>query len=522
MSVVEGIQAGSCLLDKRMGRERQVRAVERLGRVVKLWFDDSKTGGLEAFVYPVSEAEQRFEIITSGTAAFRGGCEVVRYVAEAHRLSHAYLFNAAFATETSLIDPLPHQLIAVYDHLLHQPRLRFLLADDAGAGKTIMAGLFIREMLLRRLVERVLIVPPAGLVGNWERELRNLFRLKFRILMSTDGARENPFEDLRNDLAIVSVDTLARSRMRSYVGSSRPYDLVVFDEAHKLSAARDADLSIAASKRYELAAEIAAQGRHLLLLTATPHMGKDDPYYFLWRLLEPELLSTPESFQRLSHEQRSHYCLRRMKEEMVRFDGTPIYPPRESLTVEYPLTIDERELYESVTKYCEVHYNRAKQRNRGAASLAMSVLQRRLASSTWAMLRSLERRETKLSEELRLLEQGLQSEKDLEEKQSLLPLVDVRDTKTGDEEEVEDGREESERNDDEIVSATDAISPEELRVEIQEVTRLVALARRVYEAKNESKFERLWEALQSQPETKILIFTEHRDTMSFLDRKSVV
>ncbi|MBI5479922.1 MAG: DEAD/DEAH box helicase [Deltaproteobacteria bacterium] len=516
MSVVEGIQVGSRLVDKRMGRERQVRAVERLGRVINIWFDDAKTGGLEAFVYPVSEAEERFEVLAGGTAAFRANCEIVRSVAEAHRLAHAYLFNSAFATETSLIDPLPHQLIAVYDKLLRLPRLRFLLADDAGAGKTIMAGLYIREMLLRRLVERILIVPPAGLVGNWERELRNLFRLKFRILMSADGARENPFDDPRNNMAIVSIDTLARGRMRGHMREARAYDLVVFDEAHKLSATRDADLTVDASKRYELAAEIAAQGRHLLLLTATPHMGKDDPYYFLWRLLDPELLSTPEAFNRLSREKRSGYCLRRMKEEMVRFDGTPIYPPRESMTVEYPLTVDERELYDSTTKYCEVHCNRAKQRNRGAAGLAMSVLQRRLASSTWALLKSLERRDAKLSEELRLLEQGLLSEKELEERQRQLPLEDIRDTKTGDEEEAEDGREESERNDDEIVSATDAVSPEELRTEIEEVRRLVILARNVYEAKHESKFERVWEALKAQPETKVLIFTEHRDTMSFL------
>jgi len=516
MSIIDTLQPGVRLLDKQRGRERLVRAVERLGRVVKIWFDDPRTGGMEPFIYPVEEVEQRFEILKGGTAAFQAESEIVRLVAECHRLAHAYLFNPLFATETSLIDPLPHQLIAVYDHLLKHPRLRFLLADDAGAGKTIMAGLYIREMLLRRLVERVLIVPPAGLVGNWERELRNLFRLRFRIVSSSDGATENPLDDPKNDLAIVSVDTLARPRMRGHMREARPYDLVIFDEAHKLSASRDADLTVRASRRYEMAEEVAALGRHLLLLTATPHMGKDDPYYFLWRLLEPELLSTPEAFNRLSRDRRSRYALRRMKEEMVRFDGEPIYPPRESVTVEYPLSPDERELYEATTEYCEVHWNRAKLRNRGAAGLVMSVLQRRLASSTWALLRSFERREAKLSEELRLLEQGLISAEDLETRQQQLPVEDVRDTKTGDEEESEDGREESERNDDEIVSATDAVSPEELRAEIVEVKRLVALARRVYEGKRESKFERVWDALKAYPDTKVLVFTEHRDTLNFL------
>ncbi len=517
MSVVDDIREGTRLLDKQRGRERVVRSVSRLGRVVKIWFDDPKTGGVESPVaYPVSEADQRFEILTGGTGEFRAESEIVRLVAESHRLAHAYLFNPVFATETSLIDPLPHQLIAVYDHLLHEPRLRFLLADDAGAGKTIMAGLYIREMLLRRLISRVLIVPPAGLVGNWERELRNLFRLRFRILSSIDGVRENPFEDPRNDLAIVSIDTVDKSKMLAHIREARPYDLVVFDEAHKLTATRDADLTIDPSKRYELAAEIAGQMRHLLLLTATPHMGKDDPYYFLWRLLEPELLSTPEAFNRLKRPQRAHYFLRRMKEEMVNFDGTDLYPPRKSNTVAYPLSPDERRLYEGVTHYCEVHYNRARQRNRGAAGLAMSVLQRRLASSTWAILRSLERREAKLADELHLLEQGLLTADALEAQQRELPTTDIRDTKTGDEEEAEDGREESERNDEDIAGATDAVSPEELRTELEEVQRLVALGREVYALRSESKFEQLWEALQALPETKVLIFTEHRDTMSFL------
>ncbi len=516
MGVLDSLQPGVRLLDKQRGRERLVRAVERLGRVVKIWFDDPRTGGMEPFIYPVAEAEQRFDILKGGTAAFQAESEMVRLVAECHRLAHAYLFNPLFATETSLIDPLPHQLIAVYDHLLRHPRLRYLLADDAGAGKTIVAGLYIREMLLRRLLDRVLIVPPAGLVGNWERELRNLFRLRFRIVSSSDGTDENPLSDPRNDLAIVSVDTLARPRMRGHMREARPYDLVVFDEAHKLSCRRNADLTPDPSKRYEMAEEIAAQGRHLLLLTATPHMGKDDPYYFLWRLLEPELLSTPEAFNRLSRDRRSRYALRRMKEEMVRFDGDPIYPPRESVTVEYPLNADERDLYEATTEYCELHWNRAKLRNRGAAGLAMSVFQRRLASSTWALLRSFERRGAKLSEELRLLEQGLLSAEEFEARQQQLPQVDVRDTKTGDEEEIEDGLEESERNDEEIVAATDAVSPDELQAEITEVQRLTVLARRVYEAKSESKFEKLWEALKAYPDTKVLIFTEHRDTLNFI------
>jgi len=144
---------------------------------------------------------------------FAANAEIVRTVVEGDRLTYGYLFNPAFATEISLIDPLPHQRIAVYDHMLKQTRLRFLLADDAGAGKTIMTGLYIREMLTRRLISRVLIVPPAGLVGNWERELRTLFNLPFRIITGNDARSGNPYIGPRSDLLIVSVDTLAGENM---------------------------------------------------------------------------------------------------------------------------------------------------------------------------------------------------------------------------------------------------------------------------------------------------------------------
>ena len=214
----------------------------------------------------------------------------VAAVAEAHRLAYGHLFNPAFATETSLIDPLPHQRIAVYEHMLQQAPLRFLLADDAGAGKTIMTGLYIREMLSRRLIRRVLIVPPAGLVGNWEREMHSLFRLPFSIVGGSDARSGNPFVGPDSDLVIASIDTLAGERMFSRLAdpATPSYDLVVFDEAHKLSARREPDYRVRKTDRYRLAEAVGGAGadserwalhwsaQHLLLLTATPHMGKDD------------------------------------------------------------------------------------------------------------------------------------------------------------------------------------------------------------------------------------------------------
>lgn len=536
MSAISRFKQGVRLYDRRTGYERLIYDAETYGQIVFLSFKNPQTGAIERQPYPITEVESRFDILDQGSLAFKAEPEAVSLVAEAHRLRHAYLFNPLFATETSLIDLLPHQLAAVYgvpptvDYpggqpgMLEMPRLRFLLADDAGAGKTIMAGLLIREMLLRRMVRRVLIVPPAGLVGNWERELRVLFRLQFRLLSSGDASEGyNPFIDPRNDLAIVSMDTLWHTRMReAYTASlntAPPYDLVIFDEAHKLSARINPDLTLDPTNRYQMAELIARQGRHLLLLTATPHMGRDGPYYLLWRLLEPELFSTQEAFQRLGKAQKRRYLLRRMKEEMTRFNGDRIFPPRDSKTVEYPLiqgAAQEQDLYDQVTQFCETHFDRAKLRNRSAAGLAMSILQRRLASSTWAMYLSLTRREEKLGQTLQELESGLISPDGLDARQEKLPDQDVRDTKTGDEEEGEAGKEESEQQDDEIAAATDSRTVQELRVELDEVHRLVNLARKVYDRKHESKFERLWEALQEYPDTKILIFTEFRDTLNFL------
>lgn len=506
------LQPGARLIDSYQGNEKVIRRVERHDSFVRLYFQSED----EPFTYSISELESRFEVVSG---AFRADPNTVRLVAEAHRLRHAYLFNPIFSTETSLIDPLPHQFIAVYDHLLKHIPLRFLLADDAGAGKTIMTGLYIQEVLLRRQVERVLIVPPAGLIGNWERELRLFFRLSFRILSSADAADANPFLNPQNHLAIVSLDTLRQERMQECLFEAPPYDLIVFDEAHKLSARFESDGTVTKSKRYQLAERIAAVGRSLLLLTATPHMGKNDAYYFLWRLLMPDLLAAQEAFNRLPEPEKSKHLLRRMKEEMITFDEKPIYPPRMSRTIAYPLKhgeTSEQSLYDKVTDYCETYFDLAGQYNRAAAKMAMMVLQRRLASSTYALLQSLIRRGEKLRATLRDLRDGQLTLETLKKQQDILPDFDIREDKTGDEEESIDGHEEAEHLDDELAEATSARSIEDLEAEIQHVQILTNLARAVYNLKTESKFQKLREALKAYPDEKVLIFTEHRDTMDFV------
>jgi superfamily II DNA or RNA helicase len=475
-----------------------------------------------------------------GTPAinFAAHPEVVRVVAEGERLAFGHLVNPAFAVETALIDPLPHQRIAVYQHLLNQARLRFLLADDAGAGKTIMAGLYIREMLVRRLIRRVLVVPPAGLVGNWERELAKLFSLSFDIVGGGDARFGNPFTGPHSDRLIVSIDTLCGDRVfaRLREPAVEPYDLVIFDEAHKLSADREPDLTIRKTDRYRLAEALAGIGadderwalgwscQHLLLLTATPHMGRDFPYYCLWRLLEPEALATLDAFNGFPPEARARCFLRRTKEEMVRFDGSRLYPKRVSDTFSYDLTQgedSEQTLYDETTDYIQDFYNRARILNRSAARLAMSVFQRRLASSTYALRRSFERRLERLDGLIADIQAGRLTPEELSARQRRLDVPDVLDEMTADEEAAEDGREENEAAEDEALGGVVAVSLAEVQAERLQVQRLLELARRVEDKGDESKFDKLREVLRDDRfrDEKVLIFTEHRDTLEFLVRR---
>ncbi len=470
---------------------------------------------------------------------FTSDPEVVRLVVEGERLTYGHLFNPTFATEISIIEPLPHQRIAVYDHMLQQPRLRFLLADDAGAGKTIMTGLYIREMLTRRLISRVLIVPPAGLIGNWEHEMHSLFNLPFNIVVGNDARSGNPFTGPTSDLLIVSVDTLRGDSMFSRLQEAEvtPYDLVVFDEAHKLAADREADFRVRKTDRYRLAEALAGipgenprwelswSCHHLLLLTATPHMGKDFPYYCLWRLLEPDALSTIDAFNAYPLDARRQHFIRRTKEELVYFDERPIYPPRFSDTLGYNLTqgeVSEQQLYDATTAYIQTYYNSARFLNRSAARLAMSVFQRRLASSTYALLRSFERRYQKLVKLIEDMRAGRLTPAQLETFQRKLGMIeDVFEKKTADEEEETTGQEENERVEDQELEGVIATSLAELEVELHVVGNLLNLARQVYEAGEESKFEKLREVLRDPlyQDHKLIIFTEHRDTLEFLVRR---
>ena len=493
---------------------------------------------------------------------FAGDPAALLLVAEAHRLAHGHQFNAAFASETARIAPLPHQRIAVYERMLKQEPLRFLLADDAGAGKTIMTGLYMREMLFRRRIRRVLIATPAGLVGNWERELRTLFRLQCRIVSGADArGGVNPFSGASGDRVIISLDTLATERTFAALRSPEvaPYDLVVFDEAHKLSASR-AGRRVTKTRRYRLAEALAGAARgsdsgslrpdasgegrfaglawaakHLLLLTATPHMGKESPYFHLWRLLDHHTFGTPEALRRCPSEERQRHFIRRTKEEMVDLEGSPLYRQRECSTFSFDLSggeDGEHALYLRTTAYLREHYNRAL-RNRPAVQLAMSVFQRRLASSTSALLRSFERRIEKLERDIADWRSGRLDAALLGRRQRALSAryrEDFFETHGADEDAREGGPEPGEpgepgeRNEDfedAVLGAVTAVGIEELRREVEALHGLRDRARALIDTGDESKFEKLREVLEDPlyAEDKWLIFSEHRDTVDFLVRR---
>ena len=475
---------------------------------------------------------------------FAGNPDAILALAEAHRLAFGHQFNPTFASEISRIDPLPHQRIAVYEHMLPQDPLRFLLADDAGAGKTIMTGLTVREMLSRGRVKRVLVVPPAGLVGNWERELRTLFRLRFRIVTGEDARAGNPFHGAEGDLAIVSLDTLASARTFARLQSAEtaPYDLVVFDEAHKLAAATENNRTVK-TRRYQLAealagcaspassyAGLAWHCRHLLLLTATPHMGKDSPYHHLWRLLDPHAFATGEACRRLPAQARARHFIRRTKEEMVDLAGNPLYRTRHCNTFDYQLTPSEQALYDATTDYLNGTFGHALG-NRGAAKLALGVFQRRLASSCWALLRSFDRRIERLE----------RAAADLQSGETTLPELsrqgrrwdrqeDYFDEHSADDD-YQEGKQHEAHEDFEIevLGAMVAATIEDLQAEVETLNGLRRMAQQVIDEGAEAKFVKLREVLEADADEttpgipgtpeKWLFFTEHRDTLEYLVRR---
>ncbi|MBX5457938.1 MAG: DUF3883 domain-containing protein [Thermogemmatispora sp.] len=456
--------------------------------------------------------------------SFKADGKCFRLVSEAYRIRLAYLFDPLLAVHTSLIEPLPHQITAVYETLLARQPLRYVLADDPGAGKTIMTGLLIKELQLRGALQRCLIVAPGNLVEQWQDELKSKFQLPFEILTRDRVATSlsgNPFIEM--PLLIARLDMLARDEMlRSCLGEAS-WDLVVFDEAHKLSATFVGD-EVKYTKRYHLGELLGARTSHLLLLTATPHNGKDEDFQLFLRLLDPDRFAG-RIRAGVKPAEVGDLMRHLLKEQLYTFEGKPLFPERYASTLAYQLSPLEQQLYQQVTEYVRQEFNRAdalQGGRKGTVGFALTILQRRLASSPEAIYQSLHRRRSRLEKRLEELRQ--QRETMLEELEEL-PLLDEEDL-----EELEEDAPDAEREQLEeavVDRATAARTMAELELEIVRLQELERLADEVRRSGRDRKWEQLSDLLQHEQamfdaegrRSKLVIFTEHRDTLLYLQRR---
>ncbi|RLF42733.1 MAG: helicase [Thermoplasmata archaeon] len=427
---------------------------------------------------------------------------------EGLRFKYASIFDPLLAMNVSKIDPLPFQIEAVYGYILKRPRIRFLIADDPGAGKTIMAGLVIKELKLRKLANRILIVVPGHLKDQWRRELKDKFDENFVVVdRHTFNALygENPWE--MNNQIITSIDFAKQEEILPTLNSVY-WDLVIVDEAHKMAAYRYGE-KISRTKRYKLGVVLSKTSNHLLFLTATPHKGDPENFRLFLDLLVPGFFATPEMVEESLKKKDNPLFIRRLKEDLKDFEGRPIFTRRFPMTLKFNLSDEEIDLYNEVSKYVVHQYNRAlRQDKKRNVAFALVILQRRMASSTYALLRSLERRKEKLEKILMGKEEPKEPKVDFEELEDL---------------------EESERwkKEEEWEGVTLAKDPEELRGEIETIERLIEKAKEIVKGEKEVKLRELREAIaegfrrikEMGGNSKILIFTESRDTLEYLVRK---
>jgi SNF2 family DNA or RNA helicase len=494
--------------------------------------------------------EPRIEVTTQGRPwSFDGNGGLFRLVSEAHRIRLAHLFDPVLAVHTSVVEPLPHQITAVYESMLPRQPLRFLLADDPGAGKTIMAGLLIKELIARGDLQRCLVVCPGSLAEQWQDELYRRFHLPFEILTNDklEAARTGNWF-LENNLVIARLDKLSRNedvQAKLTVPDCR-WDLIVCDEAHKMSATYFGG-EIRYTKRYRLGELLSTITRHFLLMTATPHNGKEADFQLFMALLDGDRFEG--RFRDGVHSMDTSDLMRRMvKENLLKFDATPLFPERIANTVPYRLSDGEAKLYKAVTDYVRGEFNRAEalqnDKRAGTVGFALTILQRRLASSPEAIYQSLRRRKERLESRLRELE--------LLQRGGAIPTAMVIETPTLDEDDVEDLEEapdsEVEAAEEQILDqATAARTITELKAEIETLKQLEALALAVRRSGTDRKWRELAnllseifsataitgssigngadggaeiaDAANASAAPKLVIFTEHRDTLSYLQQR---
>lgn len=472
--------------------------------------------------------ESRLELAQAGRPwAFDAPGEEFKLCLEAYRINLAHLFDPMMAVHTSNVEPLPHQISAVYEAMLPRQPLRFVLADDPGAGKTIMAGLLIRELLMRADAKRILIVSPGSLSEQWQDELLEKFGLQFEIFSreKQEQCASGNYFDEQNQL-IARLDQLSRNDDFQEKLKNTDWDMIVVDEAHKMSAHYFGN-KVNETGRFKLGKLLGSITRHFLLMTATPHNGKEEDFQLFLSLLDGDRFYG--KFREGAHKvDISDMMCRRVKEELLKFDGTPLFPERRAYTANYELSAQEAALYAEVTDYVRNEMNRADNldgKRKGTVGFALTQLQRRLASSPEAIYQSLKRRRKRLESrlnEMKLVARGHGVAETLGE-YAVKRQIDIPDNI--DEAADELSSEEYEAWAEQVVDqATASETIPELEAEIESLRVLEAKARTVVESGNDKKWEELSKILQDAPEMatasgsrrKLIIFTEHRDTLSYL------
>lgn len=491
--------------------------------------------------------EARFEVVEAGRPwSFDGDGALFRLVSEAHRIRLAHLFDPLLAVHASLVDPLPHQITAVYESMLPRQPLRFLLADDPGAGKTIMAGLLIKELIARGDLQRCLVVCPGSLAEQWQDELYRRFNLPFEILTNDklEAARTGNWF-FETNLVIARLDKLSRNEdvQAKLAAPEIQWDLVVCDEAHKMSATFFSG-EVKYTKRYKLGQLLSQITRHFLLMTATPHNGKEEDFQLFMALLDGDRFEG--RFRDGVHVTDVSDLMRRMvKENLLKFDATPLFPERIAHTIPYLLSDPEARLYTAVTDYVRGEFNRAEalqnDKRAGTVGFALTILQRRLASSPEAIYQSLRRRRERLEKRLREEEQLQRGAQAVFDAAASLPAMTEEDI-----EDIEDSPDdEQEAAVEEVVDqATAARTIAELQAEILTLTGLEALALSVRRSGEDRKWRELAgllsevfsdaratqpaepdpsgpvpESVAASPSQKLVIFTEQRDTLNYLEQR---
>lgn len=449
--------------------------------------------------------------VSPESSPYDGDSERFRLGIEAMRLGLAYEYDPYFSLSIARVDPLPHQLEAVYDYFLKLPRIRFLLADDPGAGKTIMAGLLIKELKVRGLIRRILIVTPANLSFQWQREMKDKFREDFTVVRS-DLLRANyganPWQDLNQVVTSVSwvsrIEDAKDSLLRSH------WDLVIVDEAHKMSAYSEDKKTLA----YQLGEALSRMTDHFLLMTATPHRGDPKGFALFLRLLDADVYADVSSLEQAMKNGVAPFYLRRVKEALVTFPdpdtgkSKSLFTKRIVHTARFEIDDDELDFYDDLTHFVEEQSIRAAESDSAAAravGFTMAMLQRRFASSVYAVRRTLERMKDKR-------EKILADPEAYRQEQIAKKIPDDYDDLPEEMQQV-------------IMDAAEAyvvsVDPEVLREEIVELENLIRKARGLEEREVESKLMKLKglitdEGFLRDPKMKLLVFTEHKDTLDYL------